>query len=255
MIALLGSTGMIGSDFRGRFLRPSRMVCDAYVEKSVDSYLRDNHIDLLINCVGFCGHRDTSGTKIHEDNVFATRNIAVACRNNGTRLIHFTTSIAGEGSTYTRCKQYSEDIIRDYCEDYSLVRIPWMIGLNKDKGFLPIILDHIDNDKELTIYQEQGSVSYTRDVAKYIMEHLYDLGKEEVVANSGVVSRQEWAEETARILGRGLKIKISEGMKKTKQFSGLDGKLRPWQEALRACLCDKGYSLQNLNYSGTAKEF
>lgn len=246
MIALLGSTGMVGSDFEGDFLRPTREECDASDTNRIYDYIQRNRVDAVINCVGFCGHRNSKDkVKIHEANVFTTRNIALACNASAVKLIHFTTSIAGKGSTYTVCKEYSEEIIKDYCGDYALIRIPWMFGLKKDNQFLSVILDHVLNDKTLVLYNEIGSVCYTKDLAEYVSKNLFNLLPEEEVANDGKVSRFEWAAEVAKLLGKELKYEFTKDHKKTKQDSHLEGKLRNWKEALRACLCDKGYSLHN----------
>jgi dTDP-4-dehydrorhamnose reductase len=246
MIALLGSTGMVGSDFEGEFLRPSRQECNAGDTHHVYEYINKNKVDAVINCVGFCGHRDSNDKiKIHEANVFTTRNIALACSASAVKLVHFTTSIAGKGSTYTTCKEYSEEIVKDYCSDYSLVRIPWMFGLNKDNQFMSVILDHVLNDKVLMLYNETGSICYTKDLARYITDNLFNLNTYEEVANTGKVSRLEWAAEVAFLLGKELKYEFIKGEKKTKKDSHLSGQLRPWRDALRACLCDKGYLTQS----------
>jgi dTDP-4-dehydrorhamnose reductase len=246
MIALLGSTGMLGSDFDGDFLRPTRQECNAGDTHVMYEYLCKNKVDAVINCIGFCGHRDSKDKiKIHEANVFTTRNIALACSASAVKLIHFTTSIAGKGSTYTVCKEYSEEIIKDYCEDYSLIRVPWMFGLKNDKQFLTVVLDHVLNGKVLTLYDEVGSYAYTRDVARYITDNLDNLNQYEEVANFGKVSRFEFAGEVALLLDKEFKYEFTKEHKKTKQDSHINGQLRPWKQALRACLCDKGYLTQS----------
>jgi dTDP-4-dehydrorhamnose reductase len=53
MIALLGSTGMVGSDFEGDFLRPTRGECNVGDTHEVFKYLDKNKVDAVINCVGF----------------------------------------------------------------------------------------------------------------------------------------------------------------------------------------------------------
>jgi len=237
---------MVGSDFEGEFLRPTRQECNAGDTHDVYRYIQENKVDAVINCVGFCGHRDSKDKiKIHEANVFATRNIALACSASAVKLVHFTTSIAGNGSTYAVCKEYSEEIIKDYCSDYSLVRIPWMFGLKKDNQFLSVILDHVLNNRTLVLYNETGSICYTKDLADYVAKNIYNLRQYEEVANAGKVSRFEWAAEVAMLLGKELKYEFTKDYKKTKQDSHLDGQLRHWREALRACLCDKGYLTQS----------
>jgi dTDP-4-dehydrorhamnose reductase len=242
MIALLGSTGMVGSDFDGEFLRPTREDVDLGNPHSIYGYLARNRADAVINCVGYCGHRNsTEKVKIHEANVFLTRNIALACNLAAIKLVHFTTSIAGKGSTYALCKEYSEEVIKDYCGDYALIRIPWMFGNKKDNQFLSVILDHVLNNKILVLYNEVGSICYTKDLTSYVVDNLDNLNRYEEVANAGKVSRFEWAAEVAMLLGKELNYTFTKDHKKTKQDSHIDGKLRHWREALRACLCDKGY--------------
>lgn len=236
---------MVGSDFEGDMLRPTRNECNAGYADHVYEYIMRNRVDAVINCVGFCGHRDSKDRiKIHEANVIATRNIALACSSASVKLIHFTTSIAGKDSTYTVCKEYSEEIIKDYCEDYSLIRIPWMFGLKKDNQFLSVILDHVLNGKVITLYNETGSVCYTKDLAGYVVNNLDNLNRYEEVANSGTVSRFEWAAEVAILLGKEFNYEFTKEHKKTKQDSHINGQLRHWREALRECLCDKGYLIQ-----------
>jgi dTDP-4-dehydrorhamnose reductase len=53
MIALLGASGMIGSDFEGKMLRPTHEECNALDQNSLYKYMHENPVDTIINCIGF----------------------------------------------------------------------------------------------------------------------------------------------------------------------------------------------------------
>ena len=246
MICILGARGMVGSDFEGDFLRPTRAECDVSDPMNIAGYFDKNKVDAVINCVGFCGAQTESNKiKTHERNVFYTRNIALACDAASVKLVHITTSVAGEGSSYAVSKRYSEHIVRDYCTDYSIVKTGWLFSKNNDKGFLSTVMAHLAQERRMPLYKEVGTPSYAKDVADDIIKNLNNLGKEETISNYGSCSRYEWATEIANILGQKLHHEFVDRKYKTTEDSSLVGHLRSWKSALRACLCDKGFLTQS----------
>jgi dTDP-4-dehydrorhamnose reductase len=77
------------------------------------------------------------------------------------------------------------------------------------------------------------------------MDNLEDLKGTVVVANKGLSSKKELAEEIIKFYGADVKVEYTERKEEYKKDSYLEGQLRDWREALRECLCDRESLHQN----------
>lgn len=245
-IVLFGSTGMIGSDFEALDIaRPKIDCCNR--ELLLEYFSKEKPI-VVINCVGVCGGEcEASPIKAHELNVTVPLNLAIACNLFNTKLIHITSSTAGYGNMYTVSKHYAEELISRICRNVCIAEIPWMFAKNNDKGFLTTVCNCLDKELPIPVYDnEVGTPTYAKDVAEYIINNLDIMFDYVTIANQGSATRREWATEIAEIRGiTDIMFIEKERSIPINPYSFVIGPLRNWREALRACICDKGFLLQS----------
>jgi dTDP-4-dehydrorhamnose reductase len=105
-------------------------------------------------------------------NALGPRNLAVACRRLGIKLIHLSTDYVFDGakpgpyvewdrteplSVYGRSKLLGEEWVRQQCPDHFIVRTAWLYGL-PGPNFVTAILSrgrHLAPDGELKVVQDQ----------------------------------------------------------------------------------------------------
>ncbi len=105
MIQVIGKTGMLGEQVVSIANDMSISVYDSYVDiTSVN--VNDIHADIVINCSGISS--DPSGKdKMHSVNQIGPKNLAKACDEVGSRLVHISTD-----AVFNNPGPHSE---RDYC--------------------------------------------------------------------------------------------------------------------------------------------
>ena len=105
-------------------------------------------------------------------NALGPRNLAVACRRLGVKLIHLSTDYVFDGakpgpyvewdrteplSVYGRSKLLGEEWVRQQCPDHFIVRTAWLYGL-PGPNFVTAILTrgrHLTPDGELKVVADQ----------------------------------------------------------------------------------------------------
>lgn len=235
-VALFGSTGMVGSDFQGDMLRPH---IDATKLDVLKWYLKVERPKYVINAIGMPRFCDTDPYKCNQLNVVVPMNLIMACNLVGSKLIHFSTTLAGDYNLYARSKAYADYLVSTFCKNYAIVKIGWMFGLRNDQGFVKTTIDCIKQNKPLYVYDETGVTSYTVDVARFILSNLSSLEGTSLVGNTGVCSKEELAKEILKYHKSDIPIIKSVRTEAYKQDSYEQGQLRDWREALGACLCDR----------------
>jgi dTDP-4-dehydrorhamnose reductase len=236
-VILFGSTGMVGSDFQGDILRPK---IDATKYGEVAWYLHSEKPKYVINAIGMPRFCDDNPIKCTDLNILVPVNLALACRDVGAKLIHFSTTLAGDYNLYARSKAYADYFVSTFCPDFAIIKIGWMFGLKNDRGFVKTVKDAIKNKETLKVYDEVGVASYTVDVAEFIMENLGSLKGTVLVANKGKCTKKEFARQIIDHYKSDVKIDYTKRKEAYKKDSYEEGQLRYWREALGACLCDKG---------------
>lgn len=241
-IVLFGSTGMVGSDFTGDILRPR---LDATKLDALKFYLYRERPKYVINAIGMPRFCDKDPYKCNQLNVVVPINLVTVCNEIGAKLIHFSSTLAGSYNLYARSKDYSDYYVENFCKDYAIIKIGWMFGLRNDLGFVKTVKECIYNNQKVTVYDEVGVASYTVDVDKYIIDNIDTIKGTVVVANKGVCSKKEFAEEILKFYKSDLAVDYSQRKEQYKKDSYLEGQLRDWREALRECLCDREFLHQN----------
>jgi len=221
-ILVTGVNGQVGSeikelssDYNSNFFFADKKELDITSEDAIKKYIEKNSINTIINCAAY-----TAVDKAEEDNesaykvnTKAVKKLAKLSKQNNIKLIHISTDYVFDGKSF-----------RPYCEEYKtnpnsvygktklegelqmqainpynsiIIRTSWvyssfganfvktMLKLGKQKDQLGVIFDQI------------GTPTYARDLAKAILDILPQINNKKVeiynYSNEGVLSWYDFA--------------------------------------------------------------
>ena len=267
-ILLIGSAGMLGSD-----LAQELSAHELIPATSRDADIRDlRQVRQLVSAsapdwiVLAAAYTDVDGAERDPDLAFAvnrdgTRNVAVAAKQAGAKLLFVSTDYVFDGkskrayepndpinplSAYGASKAAGEQAVQEFGGKWLTARASWLFGASRS-CFPEKILLAADTQPELKVVNDQvGSPTYTKDLAAAIRQLIHaDASGILHVANSGSCSWFDLAKEVLRKAGKTtpiFPISTSETHRPAKRpaYSVLSPaalatygiRLRSWQDAL-----------------------
>ena len=227
-ILITGCNGQLGSEIRllendfpqHRWFNTDVQDLDISNQNAVDRYVADNEIDGIVNCAGY-----TAVDKAEENkdlcailNTDAPAYLAAAVNKRGGWMIHISTDYVFDGtkhvpyvetdapcpnSVYGTTKYAGEVEVRKACRQSVIIRTAWMystfgnnfvktmIRLGKERPELGVIFDQI------------GTPTYARDLAKVIMTIICKGIQPGVYhySDEGVISWYDFTKAIHRIAG------------------------------------------------------
>lgn len=187
-ILILGHRGMLGSELFGRLSVQHEVVgkdaddFDITSEEACRRVVAEAEPDVVINAAAYT---DVDGSEKARELCFAVnadgvRNVALACRPAGIKIIHFSTDYVFDGAkdtpyreedacrplnVYGEAKLAGEGNLQRYSEHYLLIRTAWLYG-KQGKNFVKTIMDKARKVGRLEIVDDQkGSPTYAKDLA------------------------------------------------------------------------------------------
>jgi len=204
-ILLLGHKGMLGSDLLTKLTGEHEVVgmdkeeIDIVSADECKNAIREAVPDIVINAAAYT---NVDGCETDREGCFAVnagavKNIAEACRNTKTRIIHFSTDYVFDGTArepykedatcnpinvYGESKLAGERYLQTLSDNYLLIRTSWLYGI-KGKNFVKTIVEkaeakkyiddtmnkanaRADGPSTLSVVDDQvGSPTYTKDLA------------------------------------------------------------------------------------------
>jgi len=174
--------------------------------------------ELILNTAAFT---DVDQNEIFPDqsfrvNALGPRNVAVAARLVGARLVHFSTDFVFDGkkqgayqewdhpnplSVYGKVKLAGEELIRQTYGMHYIVRTSWLFGEN-GKNLLSTLHEKLLAKQNVRVISDQtGSPTYSLDLARAVKMLVQSpaFGTYHL-SNSGCCSRFELAKEAAALL-------------------------------------------------------
>lgn len=226
-VLVTGVTGQLGYDVgrelskrRIEYIGTSSKELDITDWLAVDRLLQEYHPDVVIHCAAYTkvDMAEDNPAQCWEVNVDGTRNIAVACRNIGAKMLYIstdyvfpgtdnrfyeTTDSVGPVNTYGRSKLAGELVVKSLLERYFIVRISWVFGKNGN-NFVKTMLRLAETHDELNVVCDQiGSPTYTADLAPLLCDmvqtELYGVYH---ATNEGVCSWADFAEAIFKLAGK-----------------------------------------------------
>lgn len=123
--------------------------------------------------------------KVFDVNANGPKYIAEACKRNNAAMMYISTDYVFDGkgvtpfevndpknglSIYGKTKAKGEDFVKNALDNYFIVRISWVFGINGN-NFIKTMLKLTENHNELNIVCDQvGSPTYTADLAKLMVD-------------------------------------------------------------------------------------
>jgi dTDP-4-dehydrorhamnose reductase len=221
--------------------------------------------DVIVNCAAF-SNVDACETQISEAfvvNAGGARNVALAGKQTGAKIIHISTDYVFDGmknepyletdkphplSVYGKSKLEGELAVQEIKGNCVIIRTAWLFGPYR-KNFVTTILELGRKNRSVSVVTDQhGSPTYTTDLSDAIRTAISeDLRGIYHVTNSGTCSRYEWAQKIFELTGnqvsvlplktadykRAARVPRNSSLDCTKYTTTTGQKMRPWQEALR----------------------
>lgn len=235
--------------------------------------------ETVVNCAAYTRADDAEKerTRAFAANALGPRNLALACRETGAALLHFSSDYVFDGekkgayavwdppsplNAYGVSKMWGEDYVRSLIAEHYLVRTSWLFGPH-GRNFVDAMLEAAaergagrDADVEVAVVTDQrGSPTYTADLARACADLLAtgSFGTYHVT-NQGVVTRYEFAKAIFEKAGLVVRVRpvASEAfprLARRPRNSALDPfplaqtigyLLPPWEDALARYLASRG---------------
>jgi len=227
-ILVTGSNGQVGSELQAlspayeyNFYFTDRDSLDITDKATVEEFVKNNEITAIINAAAYTAVDKAEEDKESADRVnhLATKYLAEIAKEQGCKLIHISTDYVFNGKNY---KPYNEDDVTSpngvygatklagekamqtvNPKDSIIIRTSWvyssyganfvktMLRLGKERDTLGVIFDQV------------GTPTYARDLARTILDILPQITNEDVAiyhySNEGVLSWYDFAKEIMRM--------------------------------------------------------
>lgn len=201
----------------------------------------------------------------YQINALGARNLAVACLETQSKLVHISTDFVFDGernepyiefdktnplSTYGKSKLAGEELIKEIHPKHFIFRTSWLYGKNGN-NFIKTMLRLAKEKKTLKIVNDQkGTPTYTKDLVeaiKKVMEtDAYGIYH---TSNEGECTWYEFAKHIFEIL----KIDIAILPITTKELNRLAK--RPAYSVMRNYMLDLGFNYKMRNWKSSLKSF
>ena len=217
-IIITGARGQLGQDITKfcerhnfEYIAADSKTLDITNAIEVTEFCNREVPDVIINCAAYneVDRAQTDWKFAYLVNGIGVKNLVFASNLINATLVHYSTDYVFDGqlnrpytiadrprplNRYGESKLLGEDMVRNLCDSYFLIRTSWVFG-SGNVNFPKKVLEWSKSKKELKIVTDQvSSPTYTIDLAKAT----FDLLKSNYfglyhITNSGYCSRYEWA--------------------------------------------------------------
>lgn len=192
-ILITGANGMLAKSVKSK-LSNEELICTDVAElditnkEAVIEFVEKNKPEYIINCAAFTAvdKAETAGKIVEKINAEGPKNLAIAAKKSGAKLIHISTDYVFGGNLdiskayseedekapvteYGRTKLLGEQAIQEKCEQYYIFRTAWLYG--DGNNFVRTMLKLGTSKDEISVVSDQhGSPTYAEDLAQIIKE-------------------------------------------------------------------------------------
>lgn len=225
-IWITGAKGNLGNaiadriDYMEYVVLTSDLDVDITNLKDVISYIEMSRPEVVINCAGYsdevlCEENQAMAYKV---NALGARNLAIATRKIGAKLIHISTDdvFSGEDAceltefdptgpvnVYGKSKLAGENFVRELNPRHLIIRSSWVYGGNRN-GFFNQLLKQAETESVICVPNDQiSSPTSTIALAEFILEVLHT--KEYGIYHAsceGACTRYEFAKTVLEYAGK-----------------------------------------------------
>ena len=274
---ITGSNGQLGNEMRLALQGRDAEVFYTDIENlditkswMLDEFVDQNKITHIVNCAAFTAVDRAEEDRINaaKINIDAVGNIANAALRHGIRVIHISTDYVFDGrgyqpyqenmpalpaTVYGKTKFAGEQTLTTLCRDAIILRTAWLYSSFGNNFVKTMIKYGREKDEMNVVFDQIGSPTYAADLAKVIVEILFDkLWTPGIYhfTNEGVCSWYDFAITIHRMMGIECKVhpvSSSEYKSKTprpfysvlnkrKIKSAFDIEIPHWMESLQRCI-------------------
>lgn len=184
---------MLANSVKGKFAN-EELICTDVAElditnkENVLNFVNETKPDYIINCAAFTAvdKAEVAGEIVEKINSIGPKNLAIAAKEVGAKLIHISTDYVFGGSLdiskayseddakapvteYGRTKLLGEQYIEENCDEYYIFRTAWLYG--EGNNFVRTMLKLGKEKESLSVVSDQhGSPTYAEDLAQIIKE-------------------------------------------------------------------------------------
>ena len=227
-ILITGSNGQLGSDIKElsenypyNFFFTDRTALDISNEEDIKNFIQKNSINTIINCAAYTAVDRAESDEVNADNInhLAVKYLAQISKEKNIKLIHVSTDYVFDGKNhkpyletdstnpngiYGKTKLDGENAMISINPLNSIIiRTSWVyssFGANFVKTMLRL---GKERDELGVIFDQVGTPTYARDLAKAILDILPKIENEKVeiynYSNEGVLSWYDFAKEIMRM--------------------------------------------------------
>ena len=181
---------------------------------SINRFLTDNQFYSVINCAAYTAvdHAETNRAAAFDVNSSGASNVAQACHNSNTRLVHISTDYVFDGekdepyletdevnpiNVYGESKAEGESKIAEVMPEATIIRTSWLVS-PKGNNFVNTMI-RLGNEKdEISVVDDQhASPTWAPLLAKGILQSIQDESDLPGIyhyAHNGLCSWKDFAE-------------------------------------------------------------
>lgn len=182
-----------------------------------------NRPDVIINCAGLTSVSECEAEpeKAYKVNAVGARNVSIAAKRVGAKLIHISTDDVFSGdkleaynefdeenpiSIYGKSKLAGERFVKDFAERYFIIRSTWIYG--KGENFIKDLIARSKNQDTISVADDAfGCPTSAIELAKFVL-HLMESSEYGLyhATCEGQCSRYEFAKEISRLVGLNVQL-------------------------------------------------
>ena len=233
-IFVTGCRGQLGTDLTREISRRGHLALgcdlpetDVTDPEAIRGAILDAAPDAVIHTAGWTAVdlAESKPDECRRVNVDGTKNVALACREGGCKLVNLSTDyVFGESGddrphkpddpvlypagVYAQSKYEGERIALDLCPRTFNVRIAWAFGLH-GKNFVSTMLRLSETHDTLRVVCDQiGTPTYTPDVSRLLVDMVETdrFGIYHATNEGGFISWYEFAREIFRLANRAVTV-------------------------------------------------
>ena len=238
-ILVTGSNGQLGSEIRElssqydyNFFFTDRTTLDISDKNAIQNFIDSNNINTIINCAAYTAVDKAQSDEVDADKInhLAVKSLAELAKAKNIKLIHISTDYVYDGTNF---KPYIEEDITNpngiygatklageiamqniNPKDSIIIRTSWVYS-SYGANFVKTML-RLGKEKESlgVIYDQVGTPTYARDLAKAILDILPNIENEKVkiynYSNEGVLSWYDFAKEIMKMAKLDCKVNLIE---------------------------------------------
>ncbi|MDD7178904.1 MAG: dTDP-4-dehydrorhamnose reductase [Lachnospiraceae bacterium] len=229
-IMVTGCNGQLGREIQKEYENDEvELLCtdvgdlDISDHAQIMEYVRQQKPDVIINCAAYTAVDacENAWDLAYRINAIGPRNLAIAAREVGAKLVHISTDYVFEGnasvpytefdevhpvSAYGKTKLEGERFVQQFADRYFILRTAWLYG--DGNNFAKTMLRLSENHEKVRVVCDQfGSPTSAAELAKviHVLEPTANYGLFHATCE-GSCSWADFAEEVFRLAGKSTKV-------------------------------------------------